>query len=110
MRTVQAACKRRDGKLGRRPLPGLSRRARASRDSNRAACAKSIALPGVATSLIAFVVVYFAVFGAGIVYMLRLMAHSPQPDEPDIEPGAPVRAAGITPAPALARASGRAGG
>jgi cytochrome bd ubiquinol oxidase subunit I len=49
------------------------------------------------------------VFGAGILYILRLMAHTPQLDEPDIEPGAPVRAAGITPAPSLA-ASSRTGG
>jgi cytochrome bd ubiquinol oxidase subunit I len=55
----------------------------------------------VGASLVAFIVVYFAVFGAGILYILRLMAHTPQLDEPDIEPGAPVRAAGITPAPAL---------
>jgi cytochrome d ubiquinol oxidase subunit I len=68
-----------------------------------------IALPGVASSLFAFIVVYFAVFGAGILYILRLMAHPPQIDEPDIEPGAPVRAAGITPAPSLA-ATPRAGG
>jgi len=68
-----------------------------------------IALPGVASSLVAFIVVYFAVFGAGILYILRLMAHPPQIDEPDIEPGAPVRAAGITPAPSLA-ATSRSGG
>jgi cytochrome d ubiquinol oxidase subunit I len=61
-----------------------------------------IALPGVAASLVAFIVVYFIVFGAGIFYILRLMAHTPQLDEPDLEPGAPVRAAGITPAPSLA--------
>jgi cytochrome d ubiquinol oxidase subunit I len=63
-----------------------------------------IALPGVAGSLLAFIVVYFAVFGAGIVYILRLMAHEPAIDEPDIEKGMPTRAAGITPAPALAEA------
>ena len=34
-----------------------------------------IALPGVGASLVAFIVVYFAVFGAGILYILRLMAH-----------------------------------
>jgi cytochrome d ubiquinol oxidase subunit I len=61
-----------------------------------------IALPGVAASLVAFIVVYFIVFGAGIFYILRLMAHTPKIDEPDLEPGAPVRAAGITPAPSLA--------
>jgi cytochrome d ubiquinol oxidase subunit I len=55
----------------------------------------------VAASLLAFIVVYFAAFGAGTFYMLRLMAHPPQLDEPDIEKGVPQRAAGITPAPAL---------
>jgi cytochrome d ubiquinol oxidase subunit I len=55
----------------------------------------------VAASLLAFIVVYFAVFGAGTFYMLRLMLHAPQLDEPDIEKGVPQRAAGITPAPAL---------
>jgi cytochrome bd ubiquinol oxidase subunit I len=68
-----------------------------------------IALPGVASSLVAFIVVYFVVFGAGILYILRLMAHTPQIDEPDMEPGAPLRAAGITPASSLA-ATPRTGG
>ena len=52
--------------------------------------------PVVAASLIAFVVVYFAVFGAGTFYLLKLMAKPPQPHEglpgegPDgtIKPGA----------------------
>jgi cytochrome d ubiquinol oxidase subunit I len=61
-----------------------------------------IALPAVATSLVAFIVVYFLVFGAGILYILRLMAREPAIDEPDIDKGLPTRAAGITPAPALA--------
>jgi cytochrome d ubiquinol oxidase subunit I len=60
-----------------------------------------IAAPAVAASLIAFIVVYFLVFGAGTYYLLRLMAHAPEPHEPDIEKGAPTRAAGITPAPGL---------
>ena len=34
-----------------------------------------IAAPAVGASLIAFIVVYFVVFGAGIFYILRLMAH-----------------------------------
>ena len=37
--------------------------------------------PAVATSLLAFIVVYFAVFGAGIFYLLKLMAKPPQPHE-----------------------------
>jgi cytochrome d ubiquinol oxidase subunit I len=52
-------------------------------------------------SLVAFIIVYFAVFGAGTYYILRLMRHTPDIDEPDIERGVPIRAAGITPAPAL---------
>jgi cytochrome d ubiquinol oxidase subunit I len=70
-----------------------------------------IALPGVAASLVAFIVVYCIVFGAGLLYILRLMAQPPQLDEPDIEPGVPMRAAGITPAPSLAATpSAKAGG
>src|SRR5690349_24151356 len=60
-----------------------------------------IAAPAVATSLIAFIVVYFAVFGMGTWYLLRLMSHAPHAHEPDL-PNAPAHAAGITPAPALA--------
>jgi len=58
--------------------------------------------PAVAASLIAFIVVYFTVFSIGAWYMLRLMAHPPVPAEPGLEEGAaPIRSAGITPAPAL---------
>ena len=60
-----------------------------------------IAAPAVAASLIAFIIVYFLVFGAGTLYLLRLMAYAPEPHEPDIPNGHPTRAAGITPAPAL---------
>jgi cytochrome bd ubiquinol oxidase subunit I len=60
-----------------------------------------LAAPAVAASLIAFVVVYFAVFGMGTWYLLKLMSRAPQPHEPD-PPKAPAHAAGITPAPALA--------
>jgi cytochrome d ubiquinol oxidase subunit I len=59
-----------------------------------------LAAPAVAASLIAFVVVYFAVFGAGTWYLLRLMAHPPQAHEAEL-PQTPIRSAGITPAPAL---------
>jgi cytochrome d ubiquinol oxidase subunit I len=57
--------------------------------------------PAVAASLVAFVLVYFAVFGMGVLYILRLMAHAPHPGEPGLEPGLPIRAAGVTPAPAV---------
>jgi cytochrome d ubiquinol oxidase subunit I len=56
-----------------------------------------IASPGVTGSLIAFVLVYFAVFGAGTLYILRLMAKAPEEGE-EGEPRAPIRTAGITPA------------
>ncbi len=60
-----------------------------------------IAAPAIATSLLAFVVVYFAAFSLGIGYMLKLMARPPQSGEP--EPSAlPQRAAGITPAVGMA--------
>lgn len=64
---------------------------------------------GIAGSLAAFVVVYMIVFGAGTVYIMRLLARAPQPSETGLPPQ-PVRAAGITPAPALARATGEGGG
>src|SRR5690606_19679799 len=52
--------------------------------------------PAVAASLVAFVLVYFAVFGVGIWYMLRLMSRPPLPNEPDPESAErePIRSAG----------------
>ncbi|PZA11357.1 cytochrome ubiquinol oxidase subunit I [Rhodopseudomonas palustris] len=61
-----------------------------------------LAAPAVATSLIAFIVVYFVIFIAGVVYILRLMAHPPHHGEEGPRGDAPERAAGITPAPAIA--------
>jgi cytochrome d ubiquinol oxidase subunit I len=63
--------------------------------------AAPIAAPAVGASLIAFIVVYFAVFGAGVFYLLRLMAKPPVPGEPDSPSDAHLRSAGIVPAPAL---------
>lgn len=57
--------------------------------------------PAVAISLLAFIVVYFIVFGAGVLYILRLMGRSPTRDEPGPQRDQPVRAAGLTPAPAM---------
>jgi hypothetical protein len=59
--------------------------------------ASPLAAPAVGASLIAFVVVYFAVFGMGSWYLLKLMSRAPQPHEPE-PPNAPAHAAGITPA------------
>jgi cytochrome d ubiquinol oxidase subunit I len=56
-----------------------------------------IAAPAVGASLIAFVIVYFAVFGAGLFYILRLM-NSPPGAEPAL-PG-PLRAAVVNSADA----------
>jgi cytochrome d ubiquinol oxidase subunit I len=59
-----------------------------------------IEAPAVGASLIAFIVVYFVVFGAGVFYLIRLMRRSPEvPDEAADE--GPTRAAGITPAAQL---------
>ena len=57
--------------------------------------------PAVAASLLAFVVVYFAVFGIGTWYILRLMADGPHVSEHPLsdDERAPIRTAGITPGP-----------
>jgi cytochrome d ubiquinol oxidase subunit I len=52
----------------------------------------------VGASLIAFIIVYFFVFGAGTFYILRLMWKSPTSGGGGELAGAPTRAAGITPA------------
>lgn len=65
--------------------------------------ASPLAAPAVAASLIAFVLVYFAVFGIGTWYLLKLMAKPPHPGETGVEAEhAPIRSAGITPGPAQA--------
>ncbi|PZU09824.1 cytochrome ubiquinol oxidase subunit I [Sphingomonas sp.] len=56
--------------------------------------------PAVASSLLAFVLVYFSCFGAGTLYLLRLMAKPPERGETE-PPNVPNRTAGITPAPAV---------
>ena len=61
----------------------------------------AVGAPAVAASLVAFIVVYFTLFGAGTVYILRLMAKPPRADEAD-EPEGPTRASGLTPAPSVA--------
>ena len=63
--------------------------------------ASPLAAPAIAASLIAFVFVYFAVFGIGTWYILKLMAKTPGPSEAGVE-AAPIRTAGITPGPAQA--------
>ncbi len=53
----------------------------------------------VSSSLVAFIVVYFLVFGAGTFYLLRLMKKPPEAG-PRIEELGPTRTAGVTPGPA----------
>ncbi len=57
--------------------------------------ASPIAAPAVAASLVAFIIVYFAVFGAGLFYILRLCSAKPEGDD---HIKGPTHAAGITPA------------
>ncbi|MCY1741968.1 cytochrome ubiquinol oxidase subunit I [Ensifer sp. SL37] len=59
-----------------------------------------IAAPAVAASLIAFIIVYFFVFGAGTFYILRLMARLPRDPMPELGEG-PLRSSGIMPGPAI---------
>jgi cytochrome d ubiquinol oxidase subunit I len=61
--------------------------------------AAPLQVEAVATSLTAFIVVYFLVFGAGTFYLFRLMKQPPEAG-PRIEDLGPTRTAGITPAPA----------
>jgi cytochrome d ubiquinol oxidase subunit I len=61
--------------------------------------ASPLAAPALVTSLALFIVVYFAVFGAGIWYLFRLFRHPPEPQETGVESEPPIRTAGITPGP-----------
>jgi cytochrome d ubiquinol oxidase subunit I len=60
--------------------------------------ASPLAAPAVASSLIAFVIVYFLLFTAGAIYILRLMAAPPHHGEEGPRGDEPSHAAGITPA------------
>jgi len=60
-----------------------------------------VAAPAVGASLMAFIVVYFFVFGAGTFYILRLMGQRPDKGPGTVE--GPTRTAGITPATQLGR-------
>jgi cytochrome d ubiquinol oxidase subunit I len=68
-----------------------------------------LASPAVASSLVAFVIVYFTVFSTGVIYILRLMGKPPHHGEQGPQADIPARAAGITPAAAAASARGAAG-
>ena len=63
--------------------------------------AAPLAAPAVGASLVAFIVIYFSVFGAGTFYILRLMGRQPSSKEPRLADSVkgPIRTAGTTPAP-----------
>jgi len=60
--------------------------------------ASPLAAPAVGSSLLAFVIIYFIVYAAGLTYLLRLMAQPPHPGELGPPSEVPTRTAGITPA------------
>ena len=60
-----------------------------------------VAVEAVGTSLVAFIVVYFILFGAGTFYILRLMSREPSPWDLDEPAHHPIRTAGVTPIQAL---------
>ncbi len=65
-----------------------------------------IALPGIATSLAAFAVVYLTVFGAGFIFLLRIVSKMPERGEGGPDARTPIRSAGITPGPPAQAAHG----
>ena len=73
--------------------------------------ASPIDATAIAFSLAAFVIVYFALFGAGVYYILRLMKAAPVvgAGSADLSIHEPIRAAGIVPGPTLAAKSTQAG-
>jgi cytochrome d ubiquinol oxidase subunit I len=66
-----------------------------------------IALPGIAASMLAFIVVYFIVFGAGVAILLRMLGREPHDGERGPDPRDPTRTAGTPPGPAQGSAVGR---
>ncbi len=61
--------------------------------------ASPIEASAVSSSLLAFILVYFAIFGAGTFYLLRLMGKDPRPVRHEEDDG-PIRTAGTMPGPA----------
>jgi cytochrome d ubiquinol oxidase subunit I len=69
-----------------------------------------VAAPAVAASLLAFVVVYVVVFGAGMAFTVHLFGQTPGPHDPGPPTDQPIRTAGITPALSVSGAAARFGG
>ena len=59
--------------------------------------ASPIDAAAVGGSLIAFIVVYFTLFGTGVFYILKLMTDAPSPDQSLLSRDTPMRAAGFVP-------------
>ena len=59
--------------------------------------ASPIAAPAIGASLLAFIVVYLTVFGAGVFYIFKMMSRPPDRTGAGLDPGQPMRAAGVTP-------------
>lgn len=57
--------------------------------------ASPIDATAIAFSLLAFVVVYFSLFGAGVYYIFRQMSHPPSAADPGLSVQEPMRAAGL---------------
>ena len=71
-----------------------------------AASVSPIGAPGVGTSLAAFAIVYLTVFGAGFVFLLRMLGTRPILGEMGPDPRTPIRSAGLTPGPVAVHAGG----
>lgn len=65
-----------------------------------------IAAAAVGASLIAFIIVYFIVFGTGTFYILRSMVKAPSVFEQGPDPREPIRTAGITPGQQMQESGG----
>lgn len=64
--------------------------------------------PAVGASLLGFILVYFIVFGAGVLYLFKLFSHPPHEAEHGPEDAEPIRTAGITPGPPQLQRPGNA--
>ncbi len=67
--------------------------------------ASPIQAEAIGSSLVAFILVYFALFGAGAFYIARLMNKPPEAFQDDLSHSEPIRAGGIMPAPVLGSSS-----
>jgi cytochrome d ubiquinol oxidase subunit I len=62
--------------------------------------------PAVGASLLGFILVYFIVFGAGVLYLFKLFGQPPHEHEHGPEDAEPIRTAGITPSTQLHQSGG----